>query len=311
MFVLLVYVQSVVVQQCGLVLVVDLVEGLFDVVVNILILQDVEGSESDSGLLLLKVQKDVLFEQYFNDYFNKWKKDGGKNCKVNLFGFGFVIDLVGFIVINNYVIEGVDEIDVNFVDGMMLEVKLIGIDMKMDFVVLKVELKVLLKVVKFGDFCKMWIGDWVMVVGNLFGFGGMVMVGIVLVCGWNINVGFYDNFIQMDVVINKGNFGGLFFNMEGDVIGVNMVIILLMGGLIGIGFLIFLEIVMNVIQQLKIYGEMWCGWFGVCFQLVMDDMVKMLGLDKMCGVLVLSVIVGGFVENGLIKFGDVILFFDG
>ncbi len=145
---------------------------------------------------------------------------------------------------------------------------------------LKVEPKAPLKAVKFGDLRKMRIGDWVMAVGNPFGLGGTVTVGIVSARGRNINAGPYDNFIQTDAAINKGNSGGPLFNMEGDVIGVNTAIISPTGGSIGIGFSIPSEIAMNVIQQLKTYGETRRGWLGVRLQPVTDDMVKTLGLDK-------------------------------
>ncbi len=303
--------QSAAVQQRGPASVADLAEGLLDAVVNISISQDAEGSDADSGSPSPKVQKDAPFEQYFNDYFSKRKKDGGKNRKVNSLGSGFVIDPAGYIVTNNHVIEGADEIDVNFADGTTLEAKLIGTDTKTDLAVLKVEPKAPLKAVKFGDSRKMRIGDWVMAVGNPFGLGGTVTVGIVSARGRNINAGPYDNFIQTDAAINKGNSGGPLFNMEGDVIGVNTAIISPTGGSIGIGFSIPSEIAMNVIQQLKTYGETRRGWLGVRLQPVTDDMVKTLGLDKPRGALVSSVIAGGPAENGPIKPGDVILSFDG
>ncbi len=306
-----VHAQSAAAQQGGPASVADLAEGLLDAVVNISISQDAEGSESDSGSPSPKVQKDAPFEQYFNDYFSKRKKDGGKNRKVNSLGSGFVIDPAGYIVTNNHVIEGADEIDVNFADGTTLEAKLIGTDTKTDLAVLKVEPKAPLKAVKFGDSRKMRIGDWVMAVGNPFGLGGTVTVGIVSARGRNINAGPYDNFIQTDAAINKGNSGGPLFDMEGDVIGVNTAIISPTGGSIGIGFSIPSEIAMNVIQQLKTYGETRRGWLGVRLQPVTDDMVKTLGLDKPRGALVSSVIAGGPAENGPIKPGDVILSFDG
>ncbi|MCD2173182.1 Do family serine endopeptidase [Rhizobium sp. C4] len=303
--------QSAAVQQRGPASVADLAEGLLDAVVNISISQDAEGSDSDSGSPSPKVQKDAPFEQYFNDYFNKRKKDGGKNRKVNSLGSGFVIDTAGYIVTNNHVIEGADEIDVNFADGTTLEAKLIGTDTKTDLAVLKVEPKAPLKAVKFGDSRKMRIGDWVMAVGNPFGLGGTVTVGIVSARGRNINAGPYDNFIQTDAAINKGNSGGPLFDMEGDVIGVNTAIISPTGGSIGIGFSIPSEIAMNVIEQLKTYGETRRGWLGVRLQPVTDDMVKTLGMDKARGAMVASVIAGGPVENGPIKSGDVIVSFDG
>jgi serine protease Do len=303
--------QSAAVQQRGPASVADLAEGLLDAVVNISISQDADGSDADSGSPSPKVQKDAPFEQYFNDYFNKRKKDGAKSRKVNSLGSGFVIDPAGYIVTNNHVIEGADEIDVNFADGTTLEAKLVGTDPKTDLSVLKVEPKAPLKAVKFGDSRKMRIGDWVMAVGNPFGLGGTVTVGIISARGRNINAGPYDNFIQTDAAINKGNSGGPLFNMEGDVIGVNTAIISPTGGSIGIGFSIPSEIAMNVIDQLKRFGETRRGWLGVRIQPVTDDMVQALGLDKARGALISSVIEGGPVDNRTIKAGDVIVTFDG
>lgn len=289
----------------------DIAEGLLDAVVNISISQSADGSEADSGSPLPKVQKDAPFEQYFNDYFNERKKGGAKNRKVNSLGSGFVIDPAGYIVTNNHVIEGADEIDVNFADGTTLEAKLVGTDPKTDLSLLKVEPKAPLKFVKFGDSRKIRIGDWVMAIGNPFGLGGTVTLGIVSARGRNINAGPYDNFIQTDAAINKGNSGGPLFDMDGDVIGVNTAIISPTGGSIGIGFSIPSEIAMNVINQLKTYGEMRRGWLGVRVQSVDDDMVAALGLDKARGALISSVIAGGPVENGPVKAGDVVIEFDG
>jgi serine protease Do len=299
------------VPQRGPASVADIAEGLLDAVVNISISQNADGSEADGGSPLPKVQKDAPFEQYFNDYFNERKKGGAKNRKVNSLGSGFVIDPAGYIVTNNHVIEGADEIDVNFADGSTLEAKLVGTDPKTDLSVLKVEPKAPLKFVKFGDSRKMRIGDWVMAVGNPFGLGGTVTVGIISARGRNINAGPYDNFIQTDAAINKGNSGGPLFNMEGDVIGVNTAIISPSGGSIGIGFSIPSEIATNVINQLKTYGETRRGWLGVRVQPVTDDMVAGLGIDKARGALVSSVIDGGPVGDGPIKAGDVIVEFDG
>lgn len=302
---------AIVAPQRGPASVADLAEGLLPAVVNISISQDAEGSDTDSGSPLPKVQKDAPFEQYFNDYFSDRKKDGAKNRKVNSLGSGFVIDPAGYIVTNNHVIEGADQIEVNFSDGSTLEAKLVGTDPKTDLSVLKVEPKAPLKAVKFGDSRKMRIGDWVMAIGNPFGLGGTVTVGIVSARGRNINAGPYDNFIQTDAAINKGNSGGPLFDMNGDVIGVNTAIISPSGGSIGIGFSIPSEIAKNVIDQLKTFGETRRGWLGVRVQPVTEDLAKTLGLDQARGALISSVIAGGPVENGPLKGGDVVVEFDG
>jgi len=177
--------------------------------------------------------------------------------------------------------------------------------------VLKVEPKAPLKSVKFGDSSTMRIGDWVMAIGNPFGFGGSVTVGIISGRGRNINAGPYDNFIQTDAAINKGNSGGPLFNMKGEVIGINTAIISPSGGSIGIGFSVPSELASGVVDQLREYGETRRGWLGVRIQPVTDDIADSLGLDSAKGALVAGVIKGGPVDDGSIKAGDVILKFDG
>jgi serine protease Do len=157
----------------------------------------------------------------------------------------------------------------------------------------------------------MRIGDWVMAIGNPFGFGGSVTVGIISGRGRNINAGPYDNFIQTDAAINKGNSGGPLFNMKGEVIGINTAIISPSGGSIGIGFSVPSELASGVVDQLREFGETRRGWLGVRIQPVTDDIADSLGLDTAKGALVAGVIKGGPVDDGSIKAGDVILKFDG
>src|SRR5262249_30342334 len=164
-------------------------------------------------------------------------------------------DPAGFIVTNNHVIEGATDIEVNFANGTKLKAKLVGTDTKTDIALLKVEPKRPLKAVTFGDSRKMRIGDWVMAIGNPFGLGGSVSVGIISARNRNINAGPYDNFIQTDAAINRGNSGGPLFNMFGEVIGINTAIISPSGGSIGIGFAVPTEIAANVVNQLKEFGE--------------------------------------------------------
>ena len=232
--------------------------------------------------------------------------------KVNSLGSGFVIDPSGFIVTNNHVIENADDIEAIFPDGSKLKAKLIGTDTKTDLSVLKVEPPAPLKSVKFGDSRKMRIGDWVMAIGNPFGLGGSVTVGIISASGRNINAGPYDNFIQTDAAINKGNSGGPLFNMNGEVIGINTAIISPSGGSIGIGFAVPTELAENVIKQLMEFGETRRGWLGVRIQPVTDDVAESVGIvGKARGALVSGIVKGGPVENGPVKVGDVIVSFDG
>jgi serine protease Do len=285
----------------------DLAQGLLDAVVNISTSQKVK----DEGVgPSPKVPDGSPFQDFFNDFF---KNNNGQNSnrKVSSLGSGFVIDPKGYIVTNNHVIEGADDIEVTFPNGNKLKARLIGTDTKTDLSVLKVEPKQPLTSVHFGDSATMRIGDWVMAIGNPFGLGGSVTVGIVSARGRNINAGPYDNFIQTDAAINKGNSGGPLFNMKGEVIGINTAIISPSGGSIGIGFAVPSELASGVVAQLMDFGETRRGWLGVRIQPVTDDVAQSLGLDTAKGALVAGVIKGGPVDNGSIKAGDVILKFDG
>lgn len=294
--------------QAGPASVADLAEGLLDAVVNISTSQSVKGD--GAGPQKPTVPKGSPFEEFFDDFFDgKGEADG--NRKVNSLGSGFVIDPSGYVVTNNHVIEGADDIEVIFPNGSKLKAKLVGTDTKTDLSVLKVEPKAPLKSVKFGDSKKMRIGDWVMAIGNPFGLGGSVTVGIISARGRNINAGPYDNFIQTDAAINKGNSGGPLFNMYGEVIGINTAIISPSGGSIGIGFAVPTELAQNIVQQLIEFGETRRGWLGVRIQPVTDDVAESLGLPEARGALVSGIVKGGPVENGVIKAGDVIITFDG
>lgn len=286
----------------------DLASGLLGAVVNISTSQKVK--DEGDGPATPKVPDNSPYRDYFNDFFND-KNSDNSNRKVSSLGSGFVIDPAGYIVTNNHVIEGADDIEAIFPDGTKLKAKLIGTDTKTDLSVLKVEPKHPLTAVKFGDSSQMRIGDWVMAIGNPFGLGGSVTIGIVSARGRNINAGPYDNFIQTDAAINKGNSGGPLFNMKGEVIGINTAIISPSGGSIGIGFAVPSELAEGVVAQLRNFGETRRGWLGVRIQPVTDDVANSLGLSSAKGALVAGIIKGGPVDNGSVKAGDVILKFDG
>ena len=285
----------------------DLAAPLMDAVVNISTSQSVKAE--GKGPTPPRVPEGSPFQEFFKDYFDGQKPDSGG--KVSSLGSGFVIDPAGYVVTNNHVIEGADDIEVIFPNGNKLKAKLIGTDTKTDLSVLKVEPKAPLKAVKFGDSRPMRIGDWVMAVGNPFGLGGSLTVGVVSARGRNINAGPYDNFLQTDAAINKGNSGGPLFNMKGEVIGINTAIISPSGGSIGIGFAVPTELAQNIVQQLIEFGETRRGWLGVRVQPVTDDIASSLGMDSAKGALISGVVKGGPVENGPIQPGDVVLTFDG
>ena len=285
-------------------------EKLIDAVVNISTSQTMKGPE---GVPLPRVPKGAPFEEFFEDFFNRRGGRSPADRKVSSLGSGFVIDgKEGLVVTNNHVIDGADEIIVNFHDGTKLKVdKVLGKDTKTDLALLKVTPKKPLPAVTFGGSTKMRVGDWVMAIGNPFGLGGSVTVGIISAKQRDINSGPYDDFLQTDAAINKGNSGGPLFNMDGEVIGVNTAIISPTGGSIGIGFAVPSDTAVAVIDQLRQFGETRRGWLGVRIQPVTDDVADSLGLTSAKGALVAGVIKGGPVDDGSIKAGDVILKFDG
>jgi serine protease Do len=286
----------------------DLAEKLTDSVVNISTTQTVKGSQ---GIPLPKVPKGSPFEDFFEDFFNR-QQPQGRPRRVNSLGSGFVIDGSGLIVTNNHVIDGADEIFVNFSDDTKLKVeKVIGTDSKTDIALLKVTPEKPLKALQFGNSAKMRVGDWVMAIGNPFGLGGTVTLGIISAKKRDINSGPYDEFIQTDAAINRGNSGGPLFDMDGRVIGVNTAIISPTGGSIGIGFAVPSNTATHVIAQLREYGETRRGWLGVRIQTVTDSIADSLGMEKPIGALVASVTEKSPAADAGIEVGDVVLSFDG
>ena len=297
-------------QQRGPQSVAPIAEKLIEAVVNISTSQTVKGPQ---GVPLPRVPKGSPFEDLFEDFFNK---KGGKSQgdrKVSSLGSGFVIDgKEGLVVTNNHVIEGADEIILNFHDGSKLKVdKVLGKDTKSDLALLKVTPKKPLLAVKFGSSTNMKVGDWVMAIGNPFGLGGSVTVGVVSAKQRDIQSGPYDDYIQTDASINKGNSGGPLFNMDGEVIGINTAIISPSGGSIGIGFAVPSDAAITVLDQLKQFGETRRGWFGVKIQSITDDIAETLGVKENNGALVSSVTPDGPAAKAGIEAGDVILKFDG
>jgi serine protease Do len=295
--------------QNGPTSVAPLAKKLIDAVVNIATSQTVKGP---SGVPLPKVPKGAPFEDFFDDFFNKRGGVPHSDRRISSLGSGFVIDgKQGLIVTNNHVIEGAEEIEVNFHDGSKLKVdKIIGRDTKADLALLKVTPKKPLVDVKFGSSDKIEVGDWVMAIGNPFGLGGSVSMGIISAKSRDINSGPYDDYLQTDAAINKGNSGGPLFNMDGEVIGVNTAIISPTGGSIGIGFAVPSDTVSNVVDQLKQYGEVRRGWLGVKIQSVTDDIAETLGLPESRGALIAAVTPDSPASKAGLEAGDVILKFD-
>lgn len=286
----------------------DLAEELSPAVVNISTTQIVK---SERGGNFPQFPPGHPFEDFFKDFGGKGKK-GERERKATSLGSGFVIDEKGLVVTNNHVIDGADEIFVVFQDGEKVPAELVGTDPKTDIAVLRIDAKdKKLTAVPWGNSDKSRVGDWVMAIGNPFGLGGTVTAGIISARGRDIRSGPYDDYIQTDASINKGNSGGPLFNMNGEVIGVNTAIFSQSGGSIGIGFAVPSALAKNVASQLVEFGQTRRGWLGVVIQNVTEELAEGLGLDDTDGVLVAGVPEDGPAFKSGIKAGDVILEFNG
>src|SRR5262249_33161057 len=289
----------------------DVAEQVIDAVVNISTSQTVDAKGGPS----LQLPPGSPFEELFEE-FNKNRRGGDQNRertprRVNSLGSGFIIDPQGIVVTNNHVIAEADEINVILNDGTKLKAELIGKDQKTDIALLRVKPEKPLKGVKFGDSEKVRRGEWVIAIGNPFSFGGSVTAGIVSGRNRELNSGPYDNYIQTDAAINRGNSGGPLFNLDGEVIGINTAIISPSGGSIGIGFAVPTKTALPVIEQLREYRETRRGWLGGRIQQVNDEIAESLGMKQAHGALVAGVDDKGPAKPGGIEPGDVIVKFDG
>ncbi len=247
----------------------------------------------------------------FEDFFKEFE-ERDKSRKAQSLGSGFIIDKEGIVVTNNHVIENAEQITVFLSDDQRFEATLVGRDEKTDIAVLKFDPgETELVAVDFGDSDKLSVGDWVMAIGNPFGLGGTVTAGIVSARGRDIGSGPYDDYIQTDASINRGNSGGPLFNMDGEVIGINTAIFSQSGGSVGIGFAISANLAVSVVDQLREYGRTRRGWLGVFIQEVTEDIAESLSLETASGALVSSVTEDGPAENGGVEAGDVIIAFNG
>lgn len=282
----------------------ELAESVSPSVVNITTSTTVAGRTGPQGI----VPEGSPFEDFFREFQDR-NGEGNRPRRSSALGSGFVISEDGYIVTNNHVIEGADEIMIEFFEGFELPATLVGTDPNTDIAVLKVEADSPLKYVNFGDSNNARVGDWVMAMGNPLGQGFSVSAGIVSARNRALS-GTYDDYIQTDAAINRGNSGGPLFNMDGEVIGVNTAILSPNGGSIGIGFSMASNVVTRVVDQLKEFGETRRGWLGVRIQDVTEDLAEGLGLEQAKGALVSDVPEGPAMEAGM-EAGDVIVTFDG
>jgi len=290
----------------------DVSEKVIDAVVNISTSQKVEARNSP----MPQLPNDPQLDELFRDFFNRRGQSDPQNRergprRVNSLGSGFIIDPSGIVVTNNHVISEADEITVILNDGARLKAEIIGKDQKTDIALLRVKPDKPLKAVTFGDSDKLRLGEWVVAIGNPFSLGGSVTAGIVSARNRDINSGPYDNYIQTDAAINRGNSGGPLFNLDGEVVGINTAIISPSGGSIGIGFAVPSKTAMPVIDQLKQFGETRRGWLGVRIQQVTDEIADSLKINPPRGALVAGVDERGPAKPAGIEPGDVIVKFDG
>jgi serine protease Do len=300
----------------------DIAEKVIDAVVNISTSQTVEAKGGGGGGgAMPQVPPGSPFEEFFDDFFkNRRGNPGGKGGegnrefqprKTNSLGSGFIIDASGVVVTNNHVIADADEINVILNDGTKVKAVLVGVDKKTDLAVLRFKPPKPLVAVKFGDSDKLRLGEWVIAIGNPFSLGGSVTAGIVSARNRDISQGPYDNYIQTDASINRGNSGGPLFNLEGEVVGVNTLIISPTGGSIGLGFAVPSKTVAAVVDQLQKFGELRRGWLGVRIQPVTEEIAESLSIKPARGALVAGVDDKGPAKPAGIEPGDVVVRFDG
>lgn len=288
----------------------DLAEALLPAVVNISSTQKYEKPEDMPDMP--HFPPGSPFEEFFDEFMDKRGMDAPAVPPSSL-GSGFIIDAQkGYIITNNHVIKDADEVRVTLHDDTTMPAEIIGRDEKLDLAVLKVDPKKhKLTAVSFGNSDQLRVGDWILAIGNPFGLGGTVTAGIISAQQRDIHSGPYDDFIQTDASINRGNSGGPMFDLDGHVIGINTAIFSPSGGSVGIGFAIPSNLAKPVINQLIEYGQTRRGWLGVRIQSVTDEIAESLGLDKARGALVASVTKTGPAEKAGLQPYDIILSFDG
>lgn len=288
-----------------------IVEPLMPAVVNISTTQKVAPQQT-MPMFDFDGLPDTPQTRQFKQLFRQFGQGGmqAPAREVTSLGSGFVIAPEGYVVTNNHVVGNADKITVIFHDDSRLPATIVGRDPKTDLALLKLKTDKKLPFVSFGDSDAMRIGDWVIAVGNPFGLGGSVSAGIVSARGRNINAGPFDDFIQTDAAINRGNSGGPLFNTKGEVIGINSAIFSPTGGSVGIGFAVPSAMAKSVVEQLRQFGTIHRGWLGVKIQHVTDEIANSLGFGKPRGALVLEISKGSpAVGSGLMP-GDIIVAFD-
>src|SRR5260221_3309519 len=297
----------------------DVAEKVINAVVNVSTSQSVDNRNSATPAPSLPPGSP--FEEFLDEFFKNRRGQQGDNNnnqnrpntprRVNSLGSGFIIDPSGIVVTNNHVIADADEVTIILNDGTRLKAEILVRDTKVDLALLRVKPEKPLTSVQFGDSEKLRLGEWVIAIGNPFSLGGTVTAGIVSARNRDINSGPYDSYIQTDAAINRGNSGGPLFNLDGEVIGVNTLIISPSGGSIGIGFAVPSKTVAGVVDSLRQFGELRRGWLGVRIQQVTDEIAESLNIKPARGALIAGVEDKGPAKPAGIEPGDVVVKFDG
>ena len=291
-----------------------LVERVLPAVVNVSV--KLQQQTAESGKSSPPIPGNTPFDQFLKRFFehqfgqnSPLEPFGGENKSLVALGSGFIIDPSGYVVTNNHVVDGAKKVTVVLQDHSRHTAKVIGRDEKSDLALVKIETDKKLPYVTFGDSKTARVGDWIVAVGNPFGLGGTVTAGIVSALGRNIDEGSFEDFLQIDAPINRGNSGGPTFNLKGEVVGINTAIYSPSGGSVGIGFDIPSNTAKKVVAELKKYGHATWGWLGVAIQSVTPSIAKSLGLDdeRAEGALVASVVPKSPAEKAGIEQGDIVV----
>jgi len=292
----------------------QLAARLVGVVVNVSTTQATVAPNPKGGPEAQLPAPGAPLDEFFRDFFGEKGAPGGPNqppSRVASLGSGFIVDPSGVIVTNNHVIANAEQITVTLSDDTTLQAEVIGRDSVTDLALLKVESKAPLPAATWGDSTKARVGDWVLAIGNPFGLGGTVTSGIISATARDIHSGPYDDFLQTDASINRGNSGGPMFNLAGEVIGINTAIFSPSGGSIGIGFAIPSAFARPIIDQLKATGKVERGWIGAHIQPVSEEIAEAVGLDKGRGAMIGAIDPGSPAAQAKLQPGDVILAFEG
>lgn len=288
----------------------DLVEDLLPCVVNITSSQEIKANNVFEDNLIEEFPKTPLFDELKKHLEKQLRGPNEIKRKLSSIGSGFIISKDGLIVTNHHVIDDTTEINVNLHDGSKYKAKVVGIDKKTDIALLKINPNKELKFANFGDSANARIGEWVIVIGNPYGLGGSVSVGIVSARGRDINNGQSDEYIQTDAAINKGNSGGPMFNVKGEVIGISTAIFSPSGGSVGIGFATPSSTAIQVVKQLREQGEVTRGWIGVSVQDISEEIAESMKLESTKGAFVVDIIKDSPADKAGLLPTDIILKFE-